>query len=147
MGPAHLQVLFADLQLDGPESLFSSNFQHSSSGLAGCFFPQCLQTGALLYFLFLSSLFFCFSLFDWLLSACWLFLNKDIIFFIPLVVLLIRVSIWHVWFLVRAAMSSSVALACYLVLFALKFFALSLFCLFFFAYSTEMKVLMFTHVF
>ena len=76
-----------------------------------------------------------------------MFLTKDIISFIAMVVLLIRFSTWHVWFLVRAAMSSSVALACSLMLFALNFFAVSFFCLFFFASSAEMKVLMFAYVF
>ena len=56
MGPMHLQVLFVDFQLDGRESLFFSNSQHTSSALAGCFFPQFLQIGASLYFLHLSSL-------------------------------------------------------------------------------------------
>jgi hypothetical protein len=58
-----------------------------------------------------------------------------------------RVSIWRMWFLVRAAISSTVASACSLIMLALKFFAVSLFCLFSFAYSTEIKVLMFCHVF
>jgi hypothetical protein len=146
-------VLFADFQLDGWESLFFSNSQHSSSGLARYFFLQCLQIGALLYFLCLSSLFFCFLLFDWLLGtcwllgACWLFFIRDIISLIALVVLLIRVFIWRMWFWDSAAVSSSIALACSSMLFALNFFAVSLFCLFSFAYSNMMKVLMFTHVF
>ena len=72
---------------------------------------------------------------------------RDIISFMALVVLLMRVSIWRVWFLVRAAISSSVASACSLIMLALKFFAVSLFCLFSFAYSAEMKVLMFCHIF
>ena len=73
MGPSHLQVLFADFQLDGWESLFFSNSQHLFFDLAGFFFPQCLQIGVSLYILCLSSLFFFFSLFDWLLGACCLF--------------------------------------------------------------------------
>ncbi len=76
-----------------------------------------------------------------------MFLIRDIISFIALVVLLIRDPIWGVWFLVREAMSFSIALACSLMLFALKFFAVSFFCLFFFASSAEMKVLMFAYVF
>ena len=43
-------------------------------------------------------------------------------------------------------MSSSVASACSIIAFALKCFAKSLFCLFSFAYSAEMNVLMFAHV-
>jgi hypothetical protein len=44
--PAHFQVLFADFQFDGRDSLFFSNSQQSSSAFVGCFFPQCLQIGA-----------------------------------------------------------------------------------------------------
>jgi hypothetical protein len=62
-----------DFQLDGRESLFFSNSDPLSSSLVGCFFLQCLQIGASLYFSRLSSLFFFFSSFDWLLGACWLF--------------------------------------------------------------------------
>jgi hypothetical protein len=72
---------------------------------------------------------------------------RDIISFMALVVLLMRVSIWRVWILVRAAISSSVASASSLIMLALKFFAVSLFCLFSFVYSAVMKVLMFCHVF
>jgi hypothetical protein len=147
MGPPHLQVFFADLQLDGWESLFFSSSQHLSSALARCFFPQCLQMGALLYHLHLSSRFIFFSSFNWLLGAFCSFLMRDIISFMASVVLLMNVSIWHVWFSVRVAISSSVALACSLIMFALKFFVVSLFCLFSFACSVKMKVLIFCHVF
>ncbi len=44
--------------------LIFSYSQHSSSGLTGCFIPQCLKIGESLCFLRLSSLFFFFSLFD-----------------------------------------------------------------------------------
>jgi hypothetical protein len=53
--------------------LIFSYSQHLSSGLTGFFIPQCLKIGELLCFLRLSSLFFFFSLFDWLLGACCLF--------------------------------------------------------------------------
>ena len=59
--PVHLQVLFEDSQFDGRDSLFFSNSQQSSLAFEGCFFPQCLQIGASLYFLRSSSLFFFFS--------------------------------------------------------------------------------------
>ena len=146
--PAHLQVLFADFQFDGRESLFFSSSQQSSSALVGCFFPQCLQIGASLYFLRFSSLFFFLSsslnlveLFVLLLS-----LSRSIISFMVSVVLLIRVSICLVCASVNAAMSSSVASACSSIVFALNCFAVSLFCLFSLAYSVEMKVFMFAHV-
>jgi hypothetical protein len=146
MGPAHLQVLFADFQLAGREFLFFSSSQHSSSFLVGCFFPQFLQIGASLYLCFLSSRFFFFSSFDCFPDSFVSFLMSDIISFIASVVLFIRVSICRVCFSVRAAISSSVAYACSSIMFALKFFAVSLFCLFSFAYSDETKVLMFCHV-
>ncbi len=68
---------------------------------------------------------------------------RDIISFMVLVALLMSISIWQLWFSVKAAISASVALACSSIMFALNFFAVSLFCLFSFAYSVEMKVLMF----
>ncbi len=147
MGPTRLQMLFVDFQLAGRESLFFSSSQHLSSFLVGCFFPQFLHTGALLYFCFCSSRFFFFSSFDCFPGSFLLFLMRDIISFIASVVLLMSASICCVCFSVRAAINSSVALACSSIMFALKFFAVSLFCLFSLAYSAEMKVLMFCHVF
>ena len=130
MGPAHLQVLFADFQLAGREFLFFSSSQHSSSFLVGCLFPQFLQTGVSFYLCFLSSRFFFFSSSDCFPGSFFSFLMRGIISFIASVVLLIRVSICCVCFLVRAAINSSVASACSSIMFALKFFAVSLFCLF-----------------
>jgi hypothetical protein len=146
--PAHLQVLFADFQFDGHDSLFFSNSQQSSSAFVGCFSPQCLQIGASLYFFHFSSLFFFFSssvslvgLVGFLLS-----LISNIISFMVLVVLLINVSICLVCASVNAAMSSSVASTCSSIAFALNCFVVSLLCLFSLAYSVEMKVLMLVHV-
>lgn len=147
MGPAHLQVLFVDVQLEGRESLFFSNSQHSSSFLVGCFFPQFLQIGASLYRFLRSSRFFFFSSSDCFPDSFFSFFTSDIISFIASVVLLISVSICCVCFSVRAAINYSVAFACSSIIFALKFLAVSLFCLFSFAYSAEIKVLIFCHVF
>ncbi len=62
------------------------------------------------------------------------------------VVLSIKVSIWWEWDSVSVAMSSSVASAFSWITFDLQCFEISLFCLFSFAYSAEMSVLMFFQV-
>lgn len=73
--------------------------------------------------------------------------SSCIISFIASVVLLMSASICLVWVsFMCLAISSSVAAACSSIMFALNCFAVSLFCLFSFAYSTEMKVLMLFHV-
>jgi hypothetical protein len=55
-------------------------------------------------------------------------------------------SIQRVWFLVKVPINSFVGVACFSIVLALNCFAVSLFCLFMHAYSTEMKVLMFAHI-
>ncbi len=96
VGPAHLQVLLVDFQVLGRDDLFASSSQHLSSFLDGCFFPQCLQIGALLYFLHFSLRFFCFSVFvasSEFAGVLFLFLRISIISFIALVVLFMSASI------------------------------------------------------
>jgi hypothetical protein len=128
--------------------LFFSSSQHSSSGLDRCFLLQCLHTVASLNLFWLSCQFIFFSfiplfaLVGFLLSV----LTNVIISFIVSVMLQISVFIWHMWFSVSVLISSSVASACSLIEFALNCFSVSLFCLFLFAYSVEMKFLMLTHV-
>ncbi len=136
----HLQVLLLNFQLVGQDALFFSSSQHLSSGLDGCFFPQFLHTGASLYFwcfssrfLFFSSFVLLFVLVGFLLSV----LTNVIISFIVSVMLRISASIWHVWFSVSALISSSVTSACSSIAFALNCFAVSLFCLFSFAYDVN----------
>ncbi len=51
-------MLLDDFQYDGWDAAFALSSQHFSSFFAGCFLLQCLQIGALLYNLHLSSLFF-----------------------------------------------------------------------------------------
>ena len=113
-----------------------------------CSISSFISSVSSLSFCLRSSRFFFFSS-----SGCFLspgsflsFLMRDIICFIASVLLLIRLSICCVCFSVSAAINSSVASACSSIMFALKFFAVSLFCLFSFACSAEMKVLMFCQV-
>ena len=73
-------------------------------------------------------------------------LRRSIISFIASVVDLTRFSICWVWASIRVAISSFVASACSWIAFAENCFAVSLFCLFFLAYSIEMKVIMFGRV-
>jgi hypothetical protein len=132
-------VLLDDFQYNGWDAAFALCSQHSSSFFAGCFLLQCLQIGALLYILCLSSVLFFLSPFDIsLLFGRGLFseglfsdFTNAIISFIASVVLLIRVSIWHAWLYVRFAISSSVASACSSIAFALYCLEVSLFCFFF----------------
>jgi hypothetical protein len=150
VSPTYLQVLLDNFQVFGWEALFASSFQHLSSFFKGCLFLQYLQIGATLYFLDFSSRFFCFSsLFEllMLLGVLALLLMSCIISFIALVLLLMRVSFCLVWFSMRHAINSSVASACSSIPLALNCFAVSLFCLFLRAYSVEMNVLMFAHIF
>jgi hypothetical protein len=149
VGPAHLQVLLVDFQVLRQDNLFASGSQPSSSFFNGCFFPQCLQIGALLYFLHFSLCFCCFTVsvaLSKFAGVLLLFSRISIISFIALVVHFMRASICQVWFLVMVAISSSVASACSSIALALSCFAVSLFCLFSYAYSAEMNVLMFVHV-
>jgi hypothetical protein len=55
-------------------------------------------------------------------------------------------SIWGVCVSVRFAMSSSIALACSLIAFALNCFAVSFFCYFVFVYSADMNDIMFCRI-
>ena len=145
----HLQVLLVDFHDAGRDVAFLSSSQHSSSFLEGCFFPQCLQTGALRNFFCFSSLFFFFSSLVelvGLVGVIVLSLTRLIISFIASVLALISDSIWRVCASVRLAMSSYVASACCSIAFAFICFAVCLFCLFSFAYSADMKILMFAHV-
>ena len=87
----------------------------------------------------LPSCFFFFLSFDWLLGSFFSFLMRDITSFIALVVLLMRVSICCMCFSVSITINSSIALACSSIMFALKFFAVSLFCVFSFAYSADVN--------
>ena len=88
--PVHIQVLFVDFHVAGQESLFFSNSQHSSSALEGCFFPQFLHTGALLYFFLFSLCFFFFSSPVSFGVGVLFSFNRSIISFIALVVVLMR---------------------------------------------------------
>ncbi len=117
--------------------------QHSLSGLEGCFLLQCLQTGAFLYLLcfsfhvcFFSSLF----AFAGLFTAVFI---RFIISLIASVVDLMRISICFACASVRFAINALVALACSLIRLALNWFAWSLFCLFSFVSSVEMKIFVF----
>ncbi len=137
MGPEHIQVL----------SLISNwtGSQHSYSALAfgGMILSAVLADRcAVVIFAPFLSLFLPLIV----LLIVWFFLlvlDGDIISFIGLVVLLMSVYNCGVCFLVSAAINSSVVLACSSIMFALKFFAIRLFCLFSFTYSTNMNVLMF----
>ncbi len=128
--------------------MLDSSSQHSCSALFGCFLLQCLHIGASLNLFWLSCRFISFSfvplfaLVGFLLSV----LTNIIISYIVSVMLWISVSIWCMWFSVSVLISSYVASACSLIEFALNCFAVSLFCLFSFAYSVEIKFLMLTHV-
>ncbi len=146
--PTYLQVLLLDFQLVGRDDALDSSSQHLFSDLCGCFLLQCLHTGASLNLFSLSCQFIFFSfvplfaLVGFLLSV-W---TNVIISFIVSVMLWISASICCMWFSVSALISSSVPSACSSIAFALNCFAVSLFCLFSFAYSVEMKFLMLTHV-
>ncbi len=110
LDPLPRQLLLLDFQVDGQESLFFSNSQHSSSDFDGCFLPQCLQIGATLYFLCLSCLFLFFSLFVTLMLKFLFSLSSSIISFIASVVDLTRFSICWVWASVLVALLPSRAL-------------------------------------
>jgi len=127
------------------KSLYS--FQVPNTHLPFLWDVSSLQISASLYFFLLSSHFSFFSSSDCFPGSFISFLMSVIISFIALIVLLIKASICCVCFSVSFAINSSVALACSSIKFALKFFAVSLFYLFSFAYSTGMKVLIFCHVF
>jgi len=130
--PAHRQLLLNDFHDGGRDAVFLSSSQHSSSALDGCFFLQCLQTGALVNFFCLSSLFFFFSSFVelvGLVGVMVLSLKRLIISFIASVLALMSDSTWRVCASVRLAISSSVASACSSIAFAFSCFADYLFCL------------------
>ncbi len=95
-------------------------------------------------FVFLSFLFF--SSFGTLVLEFLFSLSSSIISFIASVVDLTSFSICWVLASFRVAISSSVVSACSWIAFAENCFVVSLFCLFYLAYSIEMKVLMFGHV-
>ncbi len=140
--PAYLQVLLLDFQLVWQDDALDSSSQHLLSDLFGCFLLQCLHTGASLNLFSLSCRFVFFSsvpllaLVGFLLSV----LTNVIISFIASVMLWITASIWCMRFSASALISSSVASACSSIAFALNCFAVSLFCLFSFAYSVEIQV-------
>ncbi len=90
--------------------------------------------------------FFLFSSFVTLMLVFLFSFRQSIISFIASVVDLTRFSICRVCASVRVAVGSSIASACSWIAFAENCFAVSLFCLFFLAYSIEMKVIMFGRV-
>ncbi len=120
--------------------------QHSLSGLEGCFLLQCLQTGVFLYLLCFS---FCVCFFSSLFAFAGLFTTvfiRFIISFIASVIDLMWISICFACASVRFAINSLVASAYSLIRLALNYFAVSLFCLFSFECSVEMKIFMFIQV-